>query len=77
MDFAIGHKDWTVEAQKEVIFLDETKINRLSSDGRKCAWILPGDSLTDRLVKGTLKHGGDSVMAGGACLGLTLDIHAG
>ena len=32
LDFAISHQDWTVE---KVVWLDETKINQLGSDGRK------------------------------------------
>ena len=53
-------EDW-----KRVIFSDETKINRLDSDGRKWAWKLPGEGLTDRLAQGTLKFGGGSVMVWG------------
>ena len=34
MEFAIAHKDWTVEDWKRVIWSDETKINRFGSDGR-------------------------------------------
>ena len=41
------------------------KTNRLSSDGRKWTWELPGEGLTDRLVEGTLKHGGGSVTVWG------------
>ena len=38
LDFAHAHKDWTVEDWKRVIWSDETKINRLGSDGRKWVW---------------------------------------
>ena len=38
MDFAIRHKDWTLENWKRVVWLDETKMNCLGSDGRKWAW---------------------------------------
>ena len=65
LDLANGHKDWAAYDRKEVIFLDETKINRLGSDGRKWAHKLPGEGLTDRLVQGTLKHGRGSVMGWG------------
>ena len=65
LDHAIAHQDWTVEDWKRVIFSDETKANRLGSDGRKWAWKLPGEGLTDRLVEGTLKFGGGSVMVWG------------
>ena len=37
MDFALSHQHWTIEDWKRVIFSDETKINRLRSDGRKWA----------------------------------------
>ena len=38
IDFAISHKDWTLEDCKRVVLSDETKINHLGSDGRKWAW---------------------------------------
>ena len=41
-----------------MIFSDETKTNRLGSDGKKWAHKLPGECLTDRLVQSTLKSGG-------------------
>jgi len=37
LDFAIAHKDWTVEDWKKVVWSDETNINCLWSDGRK--WV--------------------------------------
>ena len=65
LDHAIAHQDWTVDDWKRVTLSDETKVNRLGSDGRKCAHKLPGEGLTDRLVQGTLKFGGGSVMVRG------------
>ena len=65
LDRAIAHQDWTVEDWKRVIFSDETKTNRLGSDGRKWAWKLPGEGLTDRPVQGTPKLGGGAVMVWG------------
>jgi transposase len=35
LDFALRHQHWTVDDWKRVIFSDETKINRLGSDGRE------------------------------------------
>ena len=35
LDFAIAHKDWTIEDWKKAIWSDETKINHLGSDGHK------------------------------------------
>ena len=56
MDFALAHQDW-----KTVVWSDETKINRLGSDGRVWGWKKAGKSLSDRLVKETVKFGGGSL----------------
>ena len=53
-------EDW-----KCVIWSDETKINHIGSDGRKWAWKRAGEGLSDRLVEGTVKFGGGSVMLWG------------
>ena len=50
-------EDW-----KRVVWSDEIKINRIGSDGRKWVWKRAGESLSDRLVEGTVKFGGGSVM---------------
>ena len=68
LDFAISHQDWTVEDWKRVIWSDETKINRLGSDGRKWVWKKHGEGLSDRLVQGTLKFGGGSLMMWGCMM---------
>ena len=47
MDFAIGHKDWTLEDWKRVVWSDETKINCLGSYGRRWAWKRVGEGLSD------------------------------
>ena len=39
MDFALRHRDWTLEDWKKVVWSDETKVNHLGSDGEAC----PGD----------------------------------
>ena len=62
MDFALAHKDWTLDDWKRVIWSDETKINCLGSDDRKWGWKKTGKGLSDRLVEGTVKFGGGSVM---------------
>ena len=53
-------EDW-----KHVVWSDETKINHIGSDGRKWVWKRAGESLSDRLVEGTVKFGGGSVMMWG------------
>jgi transposase len=68
LDFAVAHKDWTVEDWKRVAYSDEVKINRLGSDGRIWVWKKPGEGLSDRLVRGTVKFGGGSVMLWGCMM---------
>ena len=48
-----------------MIFSQETKTNRLGSDGKKWAHKLPGECITDRLVQSTLKFGGGLLMVWG------------
>jgi transposase len=62
MDWASAHQDWTVDDWKRVVWSDETKINRLGSDGKRWAWKKGGEGLTNRLIRGTLKFGGGSLM---------------
>ena len=53
---------------EKVVWSDETKINCLGSDGRKWAWKRAGEGLSDRLVEGTLKFEGGSVILWGCRL---------
>ena len=62
LDFAHAHKDWTLDDWKWVVWSDETKINCLGLDGRKWVWKMPGEGLSVRLVEGTVKFGGGSIM---------------
>ena len=55
--------DW-----KKAVWSDETKINRLGSDGRKWVWKKAAEGLSDRLVEGTKKFGGGSLMMWGCML---------
>lgn len=65
LDWALKHKDWTIEDWKLVIWSDETKIMRYCSDGNRYSWI-PKDSkgIASR-VQPTLKFGGGSIMIWG------------
>jgi transposase len=65
MEFARRYQEWTVEDWKRVIWSDETKINRLGSDGLQWAWKKPGAPLQDHHVTGTVKFGGGSLMMWG------------
>jgi transposase len=49
-DFAEKYLYWTVEDWKRVIWLDETKINRFGSDGKKWAWKKRGEHLSKCLI---------------------------
>ena len=66
--FAEKYKEWTVEDWKRVQWSDETKINRLGSDGRQWVWKEKGEGLIDREVEGTVKFGGGNMMVWG-CMG--------
>lgn len=68
LDFALAHQYWTMDDWRRVVWSDETKINRLGSDGRKWAWKKAGEGLNDRLVQGTVKFGGGSVMVWGCMM---------
>jgi hypothetical protein len=63
--FALKHKYWTVEDWTRVIWSDETKINRIGSDGRKYVWKLSGQPLQNKEVQGTVKFGRGSLMVWG------------
>ena len=62
LDFATTHLHWTPADWACIIWSDETKINRLTSDGRKWAYKKAGDGLSDCLVEGTQKFGRGSLM---------------
>lgn len=58
LKWAKVHEGWTLENWKRVIWSDETKINRIGSDGRKWIWKRPEEKLNKRLVQKTVKHRG-------------------
>lgn len=66
--FARAHQHWTLEDWKRVIWSDETKINRLGSDGKQWAWKQQGTGLSDRLIQPTAHSGGGSVTIWGCML---------
>jgi transposase len=66
--FAQKYQNWTVEDWKRVLWSDETKINRLGSDGRQWVWKQKGDGLIQREVQETVKFGGGNIMVWG-CMG--------
>jgi len=68
LDWALAHQHWTVEDWKKVVYSDESKINRFGSDGDRTTWKMKGETLSDRLVEGTLKFGGGSLMVWGCMM---------
>jgi hypothetical protein len=65
LDYALAHQNWTIENWKKVVWSDKTNINCLGSDRRKWVWKKKGEGLSDRLVSGTLKFGGGSLIVWG------------
>lgn len=65
MDFARKYQHWTTEDWRRVVWSDETKINRIGSDGVKWAWTRPNQPLVDTAVEPTVKFGGGSLMLWG------------
>ena len=65
LDYAYAHKDWAVEDWKKVVWSDGTEINCLGSDGHKWVWKKASEGLSDRVVQGTVKFGGGSVIMWG------------
>ena len=58
LTFARYHENWTVEDWKMTLWSDETKINRIGTDGRTYTWKKRGEPLSDRITTPTVKHGG-------------------
>src|SRR6202451_4647163 len=68
LDFALSHKDWTIDDWKRVFWSDKTKINCLGSDGRQWVWKKNGEGLNDKLVKETRKFRDGSLMMWGCMI---------
>ena len=61
MDFVRMYEDWTVDDWKLVLWTDETRINRIGSDGKIWTWRNRRHPNQKRLYDETVKHGGGSV----------------
>ncbi|KAG1191140.1 hypothetical protein G6F70_009341 [Rhizopus microsporus] len=61
LQFARKYKHWTVDDWRHVVFSDETKVNRLGSNGKQWTWIQEGRPLQDHNVNHVYKHGGGSI----------------
>ena len=70
LKFAQYYGNWTVEDWKKVLWTDETKINRIGSDGKVYVWKQQGEPVTDRTTTPTVKHGGgNNLMIWGCTVG--------
>jgi hypothetical protein len=58
--FAMKYCEWTVGDWARVVFSDESKFNRISSDGLRYRWVDCSET-SDRAVQGTVKFGGGNV----------------
>jgi len=62
LQFIQKHKEWTEEDWAKVVWSDESKINRICSDGLQWVWDDAPGRITTRSVQGTVKFGGGNVM---------------
>ena len=69
LEFAQWHENWTVEDWKRVLWTDETKINRIGSDGKVYVWKQRGESILDHSTLPTMKHGGGINLMVWGCMG--------
>ncbi|RYF81093.1 MAG: hypothetical protein EON98_12790 [Chitinophagaceae bacterium] len=65
LDFALTHRDWTVQQWKQVIFSDETPILARPSETHKLRWVKPTHGLNPKLVVPTVQGGGAAIMVWG------------
>ena len=66
LKFAKEHRHWTAEDWAKVQFSDESKFNRVGSDGRKYVRRRKGEEFNYKCTYGTVKFGGGSVMVWGS-----------
>ena len=64
--FALKYQHWTMEDCQRVLWSDETKSNRIGSDGQEYVWTRKGERLTSREVQGIVMFGGGLLMVWGS-----------
>jgi hypothetical protein len=68
LKWALEHANWTVEDFKRILWTDETKINRIGSDGKVYVWKKRGEAVSDRTTTPTVKHGGGNNLMVWGCM---------
>lgn len=68
LQFARKYKKWKVEDWRKVIFSDETRIKRISSDGKQYCWRRVNEPVSTRTSKATVQNGGGGFMIW-SCIG--------
>ena len=66
LEFAMAHQHWTINDWSQVIFSDESKINRFCSNGMSWCWMRDSKQLSSRTVSQTVKHSGGGIMIWGS-----------
>lgn len=74
LTFARKYENWTVRQWKNVLFSDETKINRVCSDGKRYVRRPPNTAFDPKYTIVTLKHCGGNVKIWGAFPDMVLDL---
>ena len=59
LEFAREYREWTIENWKKIVWSDETKINRICSDGIQFTWRRDN---REKDVVPTLRFGGGNIM---------------
>lgn len=65
LDFALRHQYKPIEFWRKILWSDESKFNRISSDGPVKVWRKSNEAYQLACMRGTVKHGGGNVMVWG------------
>lgn len=65
LNFAKKYSDWTVEDWKRVLWTDESKFNKVCSDGKRYVRRPKNKRYDPKYTKGTVKFGGGNIMVWG------------
>src|SRR6267154_1679264 len=74
LEFAQRHENWTVADWKRILWTDETKINRVGSNGKVYVWKQRGESISDCTTSPTVKHGGGNNLMGWNGVGMLIEV---